>query len=149
MKSILDKIKKVHPLVRAKKSMMDEQIVILNGIKEEKIKIVTEMKENQRQYMTGVDKINDIRNSNLRENIEVLERGLDMVKSKWYKLHLDAQNIENKERAQIAQVLGAQRELKKMEKLREQYEVKYHHEIAAAEQKEQDDRSIFKFTRNN
>ena len=82
MKSILDKIKKVHPLVRAKKSMMDEQIVILNGIKEEKIKIVTEMKENQRQYMTGVDKINDIRNSNLRENIEVLERGLDMVKSK-------------------------------------------------------------------
>ena len=50
MKSILDKIKKVHPLVRAKKSMMDEQIVILNGIKEEKIKIVTEMKENQRQY---------------------------------------------------------------------------------------------------
>ncbi len=149
MKSILDKIKKVRPLVRARKSMMDEQVAILGNIRTEKIAIVSQMKENQTRYMQGVDNLNKTRNSDLRENIEVLERGLDLVKSRWYKLHLEAQNIENKERAQIAQVLKFQRELKKMEKLREQYEVKYHKEIAEAEQKAQDERSIYKFTSGN
>jgi flagellar export protein FliJ len=147
MQDSLKRIKKVHPLVRAKKAMLDQEASTLAQIRQEKIAVVQRMKENQKKYMDGVDHLNVVRESAERSNLETLENGLDLIKSKWYQLYKDVQTVEQKEKAQMGNVLNAQRELKKMEKLREKYEKQYHAEISKGEQKEQDELSLQRYVR--
>jgi len=142
------KMKRTEPLIRVRKSQMDEQIIFLTKIRDHKLQVVEAMRINQKQYMDGVDRLNNIRNSADRQNLEALERGLDVVKSKWYQLHVEVQNVENMEKAQVAQVLLAQKELKKVEKLKENYKSKFLQDLAQSEQKVQDEQTLAKYIRN-
>ena len=141
-------MKRTEPLIRVRKSQMDEQIIFLTKIRDHKLQVVEAMRINQKQYMDGVDRLNNIRNSADRQNLEALERGLDVVKSKWYQLHVEVQNVENMEKAQVAQVLLAQKELKKVEKLKENYKSKFLQDLAQSEQKVQDEQTLAKYIRN-
>ena len=147
MQGSFKKIKKVQPLVRAKKAMLDQEAVRLSKIRSEKIAVVQRMKENQTKYMSGVDQLNVIRGSEDRQNLETMEQSLDVIKSKWYQLYKEVQTCEKQEEAQIANVLNAQKELLKVEKLRDGYEEQYLIELSQGEQKEQDERTLQRFMR--
>lgn len=149
MSETLNKVKKVQPLVRAKKAFLDQQSAALALIRQEKIEIVRMMKENQSRYMTGVDQLNVVRSSMERHNLLTLESGLDILKSKWYQLYKEVQNVEMKEKAQLANVVSAQTDLLKMEKLEDKYRRDHLTERAKSEQNSQDERSLAQFIRRD
>jgi flagellar export protein FliJ len=139
------KIKRVQPIIKMKKQKMDEEAAVLEAIRAEKLELVRAMKENQRRYMDGVEKLNKIRTSPVRSNLETMESGLDYVKSEWYKLYKNVQDIEGKEKSQIARLLTAERELKSVEKLAEKYQSEFQKEVGKAEQKMLDATALRRF----
>lgn len=139
------KIKRVQPLIKMKKSKVDEEASVLIAIRNEKIEVVKAMKENQKRYMEGVEELNRIRVSKVRQNLETLESSLDYVKQEWYKLYKQVQQIEGKERQQIVHLLTAERELKSVEKLEEKYKVEMQKELGRIDQKLMDEAALRRF----
>lgn len=148
MQQTFRKIKRVQPIIKLKKQKMDEEALLLGTIRTEKVEIVKNMKESQRRYMQGVEELNAVRTSKTRDNLHTLESALDYVKSQWYRLYKDVQDVEKREKEQLAQLLIAERELKAIEKLREKYEIEFHKELKKSDQKTMDDAAIRRFSRS-
>jgi flagellar export protein FliJ len=92
--------------------------------------------------------LNHVRGSRGRANLDTLEAGLDGVKAQWYRLYRDVQEAERKEKAQIAQLLAAERELKSIEKLLNRYEAEHKQQLGKAEQAMLDDVALRRFLAN-
>lgn len=133
------KIKRVQPVINVKKMKVDEEAAVLNEIRNSKVNLVRSMKENQRAYMEGVDKLNNLRNSANRENLGNLESSLDYVKAQWFQLFRKVQEIEAKEKEQFSRLVLAETELRSAEKLKEKYEADFRSSIAKSEQKQMDE----------
>ncbi len=140
------KIKRVQPIIKMKKSKVDEEASVLIAIRSEKVEIVKQMKENQKRYMEGVEELNRIRVSKARQNLDTLESALDYVKQQWYKLYKDVQTVEGKERQQIMYLLTAERELKSVEKLEEKYVTEMKKELGRMDQKQMDETALRRYS---
>ncbi len=149
MQEAFKKIKKVQPLVRFKKKRVDEEVMVLQAIRHEKIQVVATMKENQKKYMQGIEDLNKLRASRQRANLETMEQSLDHVKAEWFKLYRRVQEIEGKEKTQLTHLLTAERELKSVERLREKYEQEVHHAMKHQEQKQLDELALRRYTTKN
>lgn len=144
MRDTQQKIKRVQPVIKVKKSKVDEEAAVLNVIRNEKQRLVKTMKENQKAYMDGVEKLNSLRNSAARDNLANLESSLDHVKAQWFQLFKQVQDIESKEKDQFSRLLAAETELRSAEKLKEKYEMEVRVGMAKAEQKQMDEFAIRK-----
>ncbi len=149
MQQVFRKIKRVQPVIKARKERVDEESSRLNVIRNEKAQVVSTMREMQQKYMQGVADLNKIRQSRIREAQTSLEQALDYVKDEWYRLFLKVQEVERRERSQLDVLLGAERELRVTEKLKEKYEVEYRLALAKTEQKQMDEHAIRKFVTEN
>lgn len=145
MKQTFRKIKRVQPIIKLKKSRMDEEAAILTAIRNEKVEIVKAMKDSQRRYMDGVEELNRIRTSKARSNLDTLEQALDYVKGQWYALYKSVQEVEQREKNQIQQLITAERELKSVEKLQEKYETQFASEQKKSDQKLMDEAALRRF----
>lgn len=149
MQQVFRKIKRVQPVIKARKERVDEEFSRLNVIRVEKAQVVGTMREMQQKYMQGVADLNKIRQSKIREAQTSLEQALDYVKDEWYRLFQKVQEVERRERSQLDVLLGAERELRVTEKLKEKYEVEYRAALSKAEQKQMDEHAIRKFVTEN
>ena len=140
------KIKRVQPIIKLKKQKMDEEVMTLNAIRLQKLEIVKNMKDSQKRYMDGVEELNKTRTSKMRVNLHTLEDALDFVKSQWYRLYKEVQDVEKREKQQIEHLLVAERELKAVEKLREKYELEFKKELKKSDQKVMDEAALRRFT---
>jgi flagellar biosynthesis chaperone FliJ len=95
--------------------------------------------------MQGVEEMNRLRASKLRDNLQTLETTLDYVKSQWYRLYKQVQEIERKEQTQIVQLNGAQRDLKAIEMLEETYIAEFRKEQDRIEQRTMDEIALRKY----
>jgi flagellar export protein FliJ len=95
--------------------------------------------------MDGIDQLNKIRSSPNRTNLEALEASLDHVKNQWQELFKAVQALETREKAQIARLMEAERELKAVERLSERYERDFKKEMSRSEQKMLDEIAIRQF----
>lgn len=138
------KMKRVQPVINVKKGKVDAESQALNEIRSKKVELVRTMKENQRTYMQGVDKLNTLRNSANRENLSNLETSLDHVKSQWFQIFRQVQDIETKEKEQISRLVVAETELRSAEKLKGRYEIELKTGLAKIEQKQMDEFAIRK-----
>lgn len=145
MRDTQRKIKRVQPVINIKQTKVDEEAAVLNVIRNEKQVLVKKMKENQTTYMTGVERLNNLRNSSDRENLVTLEQSIDFVKSQWYQLFKQVQEIEQKEKAQISRLIVAETELRSAEKLKEKYEHEFRASVAKSEQKQMDEFALRKY----
>ena len=136
---ILLKIKRLQPLIKEKKTRVDEESATLEQVRREKVAMVQEMKTHQRRYMQGLEELNTIRASSTRINQEIVESGLDYVKATWYQCYKSVQEIEHKEKRQIAQLLTAERDLAAVEKLKDKYERQFRSDSGKAEQRSLDE----------
>ena len=119
------KMKRVQPLIKLRKSRVDEETAALMQIREEKQKAVKDLRESQQKYMRGVEELNRVRASQDRANLTTLEEALDAVKIHWYRLFKKVQEVENKEKVQVSQLIVAERDLKSVENLEEKYSDKF------------------------
>jgi len=145
MSKPLRKIKRVQPVIKVKIAKVEAEAAILNLIRSEKIAVVAEMRENQKKYIEGIDKLNTQRTSLTRDLLAPLEDGLDYIKAKWFKLHRQVQDLEHKESVQLANLLSAQRDLKAVEKLQDNYKDQFAAELRKSEQKTLDEVAIRRF----
>lgn len=138
------KMKRVQPVINVKKNKVDAESLVLNEIRSKKVELVRTMKENQRTYMQGVDKLNGLRNSANRENLSNLETSLDHVKSQWFQIFRQVQEIETKEKEQISRLVLAETELRSAEKLKDKYATELKIGLAKSEQKQMDEFALRK-----
>lgn len=143
------KLRRVHPVILARQSKVDQETAALMTIQNEKRGVVTSMRTAQQKYMHGIAELNKIRATRMRDKLDPMEEALDFVKEEWYRLFLRVQEIERQEKAQIAQVLVAERELKATQKLREKYEIDFKKSLAKNDQKLMDEIGLRKFRNGN
>lgn len=136
------KMKRVQPILRLRKSKVDEETSVLLAIRAEKQKVVKEMRESQQKYMKGVEDLNRVRASQDRSNLATLEAALDAVKIHWYTLFKRVQEVENKEKAQVNQLITAEQELKSIENLEDKYNKAFQKDMAKVEQKSLDELAV-------
>ena len=139
MKDIIDKIKKVKPLIVSKEATFNQEVALLNQLSYEKMEALGQLRSHQNKYMKGVDQINQERQNGKFDRANILEPALDYVKQKWHESLRQVQKIEKRQEAQRDKVFEAQRELKSIEALRDRYEKELKIAAALQEQKELDE----------
>ncbi len=117
------KAKRMTPLVRVKKIRLDQQTLELARIRGEKVDAVKKLREFQAAYIRSIDMVNQVRENGDFRNLNTLEQGSDLLKSKWFLALKEVQSVEAREKAQLSQLKVAQRELESFENLKERYEV--------------------------
>ncbi len=140
------KVRRVKPVIRAREMQLDNEALILAAIKKEKTEAMQELKRFQFLYMSGVEQLNTERQSMHRDKLSTLESSVDHVKAEWYRSLKKLREIEQREKAQLAQLLVAERNLKSVEKLRDRYKDQFVEFQKVVEQKEIDSMAIRKFS---
>lgn len=149
MIELKDKIKKIQPLISARRSKLDHETARLHEIKGAKLNALQSLEYYQKQYISGVDSLNLERQSSDRQKLAVLERSVDTAKSRWYQSLRQVREIEELERDQIKLVLKAQRDLRSIEMLQENYQGEYAEAFRKAEQKALDEMSNKQFNQKS
>ena len=147
MKELKSKIKKTQVLIKTRKMQLDEEALELSKIRETKMNHLRDLENHQKLYINGVNDLNTERQSGDRRKLSTLERSVDHSKSQWYKSLRTVKTLEEKEKAQIEQVLLAQRNLKSLEKIEESYQVALKQKRLSQEQKELDELSVQRFSK--
>jgi len=140
------KIARIQPVIMVRKAKVDQESAMLSRIRLEKRAAVADMKESQRIYMEGIERLNNERTSMSREMLAPLESSLDFIKNRWYSLYRRVQDIEAREKAQSVQLDMAQRELMAVEKLSENYTEEFKIEMRRGEQKNLDEIALRRFS---
>lgn len=104
-----------------------------------------DLKNFENQYIAGIDGLNKERQSATRDRLDPMESGLDYVKALWYRSLKRLREIEEQEKAQVAQLLIAERNLKSVEKLEERYVEQSQYQQKIRDQKQTDEVAIRKF----
>ena len=148
MDNLKSKHKRIQPLIKIRKAQLDEETLALNAIRAEKMKALGELRKNQELYIKGVDDINRTRQSRDTRNLLTLESGLDLVKSQWYSALKEVRMVEEKEKAQLMQLMIAQRNLKSLERLADRYDIQLNEAFKKEEQKILDENAARNYKRN-
>lgn len=139
------RMKRIEPLVRVKEAQVNQEAVMLAHIRQEKADVVAALKESQRVYMDGVERLNRERVSVARDMLLTLEMSLDHVKQRWHDQFRQVQELERREEAQLAQLVLAQQSLKSFERLQDKYRKDFQTEMSKSEQKNLDEVALRRF----
>lgn len=120
--SVLTKLKRIKPMLRAKKALVDKETMTLAQIIQEKNQTLHELQRCQQAYLEGINELNKQRCSEYRTGQDFMERSVDYAKDLWTQLFKDAQLLDKKITAQRSVLFSAKRNLKEVEKLHERYE---------------------------
>ncbi len=120
--TLKDSIKRLLPVIKIKDAVLDKEMLKLSEIKEKKKQAVVELRSKQANYLTGINKLNDIRMSNDRAGLEFNEDGCNFLREEWYRVFKEVQNIDREEKKQTQLVLKIWRERKSFENLKIKYE---------------------------
>lgn len=142
MKELAEKLKRNIPLVRIRKAQLDKENLTLMNIRQSKLAAINSLKEYQRQYIEGVEKLNRLRLAGELGQLMNLESSIDYVKGKWYSSLKEVRRIEEDEKAQVKVVLDAQQKLKTMEILGDRYRFEIIESERKADQKNMDEIAI-------
>ena len=142
------KLKQMKSIVKVRQVQLNTEVQTLSSIRHLKLEALKELKHNEKLYIEGVDKLNIERQSQNRSQLGPLESSLDFVKAKWERCMREVRRIEDRERAQIAQVLNAELNLKSVEKLSDKYEQEVIQLAQQQEQKAIDEIALRKFHKN-
>lgn len=146
MKALKQKIKKLEPLIKTKEFELDKQKKILASIRECKLNALEQLKRYQEEYISGVDALNQERQTKRRLRESVLDLAVSSAKAKWYESIKKVRTFEEQEKKQISVLMLAQLDLKSLEKIRENYIGNMQEQIKYAEQKTMDEMAVFRFS---
>jgi flagellar export protein FliJ len=141
------KVKRLSPVIEVRQARFDEENNRLIEVRERKLRTVAAMRAKQREYMEGVQRLNDERGTSNRLMLEALESGLDNVKSHWMKLYQAVVELEREEKTQLDLMSQAHRDLEAIKTLQNKYRNEASRELDRREQKNLDEHSLRKFLR--
>lgn len=115
--------KRMKPLLKIRKIQLDQEALALMQIQQVKRQKMDELMENQRKYLDGVEKLNQHRQTLQQGMLLTVEESVDHIRNKWHLTLHQLREIEQREKAQMANVLVARKNLQAIEKLEERYGV--------------------------
>ena len=142
------KLKRVKPIIRAREAQLYHEITRLNELRNQKALAISELRKSQGDYADAVNKINNQRQSTDRSMLLTLESTIDKMKTRFYLSLRKVREIETLERQQMTVLIGAERNLKSTEKLRERYEMTVRSENKKVDQKHNDEIANRKYIEN-
>jgi flagellar export protein FliJ len=140
------KANRLQPVVEQRQIRFDVEIQKLTEVQRRKSATVVAMRSKQREYLEGVQRLNDERGSSNRLMLEALEQGLDTVKSQWMGLYQAVIELDREEKIQTDIMSQAHRELEAIKTLQDKYRAEFAKEMNRREQKSLDELALRKFT---
>ena len=122
MNQIVQKSKKIDPVIKARRLAVELEAKNLMKIRAEKLQLVRQIKHYQKEYLLGVEKVNSERSKSQFETISTLESSVDLVKDRWYETLRDLRMAEDREKAQLANLIVARKHLLAVEQLSDRYQ---------------------------
>jgi flagellar biosynthesis chaperone FliJ len=144
MSETLRKIKRLQPILADRKKIVDEELFKLSQIRRTKHEIVRLMRESQKNYVQGIDRLNQERMSSTRNMLSALEIGLDVLKQQWLDYYKDLMETEQLEVKQMDAVQEAQQKLEALQALEGKYQQEHKTHVNKAEQKQLDEFALRK-----
>jgi predicted nuclease with TOPRIM domain len=95
MQELRRKIKKITSILRVKKITQDTLAAQLNEKQREKERVGNELTACQGEYLTNINRLNQLRQSPQRLGIEYSERHVDALKDDWVALYKKRQEIQH------------------------------------------------------
>lgn len=123
---------------------METEALELGKLLQKKSDLDKELVQSQQKYMNGVNDLNRLRKSALRQNLLVLEKSVDYTRETWVELFKKSQLLDKKIDAQRDILQKNRIKLREVEKLEEKYELEFHQYIEKIEQNKSDDLSLLK-----
>jgi hypothetical protein len=136
------KLKRIRILEISRQSKLDKEAIELASIRTRRELKAAELKDSQTEYLSGVERLNKLRSSQVRENLQFMEENLDYLKAKWMRLFRELQEVEREEKQQLENLGVAHRDLKSVGSLVTKLDQQSRQELTRAEQKTQDERTI-------
>ena len=133
------RIKKLGPVVRIKKSDVDREQLHLKQLLDEVAEAERSMEHFQNLYRDGSARVNELRLSGERGMLLNIEAGVDHAKAKWASSFVILKEARLKADAQRMQVIQLRQELKAIEYLVGKCEKEFQLERAQAEQNQLDE----------
>jgi flagellar export protein FliJ len=146
MSTAQKKANRLQPVVEQRQIRFDYESNKLTDVQRRKSATVIAMRTKQREYLEGVQRLNDERGSSNRLMLEALERGLDTVKSQWMTLYQAVIELDREEKLQTDVMSQAHRELEAIKTLQERYRTEFAKEMGRREQKSLDELALRKFS---
>lgn len=146
MQKHLKKISRLDPVIGIKQKRVDDEAVILAGIRREKTKMESELFAWQERYLNGVGRLNTERESAARGMLSALESAVDHARETLFKLFQKLKEVDSIEHSQIMQLTIVQRELSAVEQLQEVHRIKFRKDLSRQEQKALDEVSLRRFS---
>ncbi|MCX6117186.1 MAG: flagellar FliJ family protein, partial [Proteobacteria bacterium] len=142
MNQLTKKSKRLDPIIDDRKDVFDDENRKLSEIRSRKLRAIAEMKQAQRDYVSGVERLNNERGTSDRLLLHALETGLDSVKQKWMDFYQVVLNCEREEQLQLEAVGRAYKDLEAIRHLKGKYEVEITKETNRREQKSLDELAL-------
>lgn len=142
MEELLNKINKIKALVHIRKIQLHQIQMSLAQTRQKKIALVAEMRKKQIVYLEGVEQLNSVRSSNLRDNLKTLEEAVDYSKFLWFSCFKSVQEAESLEKKQLQQTVEAEIGLKAIEQIQSNYQATVDNQLQKIEQKQLDEFAI-------
>jgi flagellar biosynthesis chaperone FliJ len=146
MLSLERKSRRLSPIIEERKAKFDEENQKLAVVRQKKLATIAAMKERQREYLSGVDRLNSERGTADRLLLNALEMGLDSVKQKWMELYEQVLICEREEENQLQVMSLAHRDLEAIKHLKQKYDLELSRENSRREQKAIDELALRRFT---
>ena len=132
---IKKKIKQISSMIKVKEAFFAQEMAKLVTLKEERNHSLSNLNQQQKLYITGVDKLNRLRSDPARQGLEFYEESIDLVKNAWISHHKAYQYIDKAVKQQGHVVIEIKRQIDGIEKLKLQYE---HDLMSFLDKKEQE-----------
>jgi flagellar biosynthesis chaperone FliJ len=139
------KAKRLHPIIEERQVVFDHENQKLLQMRQRRLEVVAQMKIMQREYVSGVDRLNEERCSAERNKLAALEMGLDAVKQTWMRLYEQIIELEKAEQAQTEVMSEAHKSLESIKHLQNKYFEQLKTELNKREQKDNDEFALRKY----
>jgi flagellar biosynthesis chaperone FliJ len=136
MQKHLKKISRLDPVIGIKQKRVDDEAVVLAGIRREKTKMESELFAWQERYLNGVGRLNAERESAARGMLSALESAVDHARETLFKLFQKLKEFDSIEHSQLSAV----------EQLQEVHRIKFRKDLSRQEQKALDEVSLRRFS---
>ena|SRR3989338_4746632 len=115
------KVKRLSNVLKTKRFAQEKLTNQLKHLQAEWKRTVDDLEECKKAYFMGVQKLNVIRQSPLREGVDIFDSGLDAVKEAWMLVFHRKQDIEQKMATLTQDIHFMQMQIEAVEKMQGKY----------------------------
>ena len=136
---------RIQPIINSEEQKLDKEMLELTNLRQLIDESTLKMQDQQKIYIEGVEKLNQIRASASRENLQSFEEALTFSKDQWYRMYRKVQQLKERETVQVQKMGLIHKRLQSIKKLKEKFDNEVDLEEKRTEQKVLDEVGLRRF----